>query len=87
MLGAVAPGYNIPGMNVPYAHYPPVAPRSRPNRVERSERIYMPHGGRSDEVERRTRSEQLARANAQRAATLARLRGYGASDMDIHDEL
>ena len=46
----------------------------------------MPQGP-VDEVTDRARSTQLARANAQRAATLARLRGFGGADEDMHDEL
>jgi len=83
VLGAVAPGYNIPGMNVPFAHYPPAQPRSRPSRGDRN---YMPQGP-VDEVRERNRASQVARANAQRAAALARLRGFGDSDINIHDEL
>lgn len=81
---AVDPRYNIPGMNIPYAHYPPSSgprqPRPRP-----------PHPYSRDidltANAQRARTSQLARANAQRAATLARLRGFGDSDQNMHEEL
>lgn len=46
----------------------------------------MPQGP-ADELVERARAQQMARAVAQRTATLARLRGFGDSDYDMHDEL
>lgn len=78
-VGAVAPGYNIPGVNIPYASYPPDS-RPRP-----------PHAYNRDidlsNAAQRARAQQLARANAQRAAALARLRGFGDADQDMHEDL